>query len=391
MRTIAVITGTRAEYGQLYWILKAIHEDPELTLQLIITGMHLSPEFGKTADVIDNDGFPIAERVEMLLSSDTEEAIALSMGVGVMGFANAYRRLRPDLILVLGDRFEIFAAVAASVPFHIPVAHIHGGELTFGVMDESFRHAITKMSYYHFPATQAYADRIIQMGEAPERVFCCGAPGLDNLLRLDLLQKEQVLEALNLPASQSWGVMTYHPVAGDKQSVEAQINEVLSALQKVDDVFWIFTLPNADTGGRIIIRRLEEFVKAHPQKGTVFSSLGQLRYLSLLQYATVMVGNSSSGLTEAPSFRLPVINIGDRQQGRVRAKNVLDIPDCRKEGISTALRKALSPEFKTSLQGMTNPYGEGNASQQIVDILKRCSLGPEVRKKIFYNLPGKSE
>ena len=316
MRKIAIITGTRAEYGLLYWIIKGIHEDPELELQLIVTGMHLSPEFGYTVNVIEQDGFPIAERVPMLLSADSEEAIATSMGLGMIGFAKAYQRLLPDMVLVLGDRFEILSAVAAAVPFRISVAHIHGGESTEGVMDEQFRHAITKMSHLHFPATQRYADRIIQMGESPERVFCFGAPGLDNVYKLHLLKKIEVFQQLGLPTDRKLGVVTYHPVTLDTKSIESQITTVLQALQKVPEIFWVFTRPNADTGGRIIITSLEDFVRRYPKRGKIFTSLGQLRYLSLLKYADMMVGNSSSGLLEAPSFALPVVNIGERQKGR---------------------------------------------------------------------------
>ena len=386
MRKIAVVTGTRAEYGLLYWIIKGIHEDPELELQLIVTGMHLSPEFGLTVKEIEKDGFPIAERVEMLLSSDTETAIATSMGLGMIGFAKAYEHLRPDVLVVLGDRFEIHAAVSASIPFRLPVAHIHGGESTLGAMDEQFRHAITKMSHIHFAATDQYRKRIIQMGELPKNVFCFGAPGLDNIYRLKLLNIEKLSEELKIPRNVKIGIVTFHPVTLEKGSTRSQILELLEAIKEFEEIYWVFTLPNADTEGRSITEKINNFVSEFPEKGRVFISLGQLRYLSLLKNAVLMVGNSSSGLVEAPSVELPVVNIGDRQRGRVRGKNVIDVPECKKEPIINSIYKALSPDFRNSLKGMKNPYGEGNASEKIVKILKTISLGEGLTKKTFYEI-----
>ena len=386
MRKIAVVTGTRAEYGLLYWIIKGIHEDPELELQLIVTGMHLSPEFGLTVKEIEKDGFPIAERVEMLLSSDTETAIATSMGLGMIGFAKAYEHLRPDVLVVLGDRFEIHAAVSASIPFRIPVAHIHGGESTEGLIDEPIRHAITKMSHIHFAATDQYRKRIIQMGELPKNVFCFGAPGLDNIYRLKLLNIEKLSEELKIPRNVKIGIVTFHPVTLEKGSTRSQILELLEAIKEFEEIYWVFTLPNADTEGRSITEKINNFVSEFPEKGRVFISLGQLRYLSLLKNAVLMVGNSSSGLVEAPSVELPVVNIGDRQRGRVRGKNVIDVPECKKEPIINSIYKALSPDFRNSLKGMKNPYGEGNASEKIVKILKTISLGEGLIKKTFYEI-----
>ena len=382
-RKMCVVTGTRAEYGLLYWIIKGIHDDPDLELQLIVTGMHLSPEFGLTVQEIERDGFPIAERVEMLLSSDTEEGIAMSMGLGLIGFANAYQRLQPDIVLVLGDRYEILAAAAAAVPFRIPVAHIHGGESTEGAMDEQFRHAITKMSHLHFPATQEYANRIIQMGEAPERVFCYGAPGLDNIMKLSLLDKPDLVAELGLPADQPLGVVTYHPVTLEGTSAVAQVTELLQALKNLTEIYWVFTLPNSDTGGRGIITAIRNFVDEFPQRGKAFTSLGQVRYLSLLKHAAVMVGNSSSGIIEAPSFHLPVVNIGSRQQGRIRAANVIDVPECQQSAITQAIEKAFSAKFKAALQGMANPYGTGDASMNIFHTLKTLLESKIMTQKRF--------
>ena len=387
MRKIAVITGSRAEYGLLYWIIKGIHDDPQLKLQLIVTGMHLSPEFGLTIREIEKDGFPIAERVEMLLSSDTETAIATSMGLGMIGFAKAYECLKPNMIVVLGDRFEILSAVSAAVPFRIPVAHIHGGESTEGAMDETIRHAVTKMSHLHFTSTEEYRRRVVQMGENPERVFCFGAPGLDNVYKLDLMGSEDLFRGLGLPENKKIGIVTYHPVTLEGDTAESQISEILEAAKAFTNMYWVFTLPNADTGGRIIIKRLKDFVAEYPDKGKCFASLGQLRYLSLLKSASVMVGNSSSGLIEAPAFELPVINTGDRQKGRVRGQNVIDVPECKKDAIVSAINIAISPEFKASLRGIKNPYGEGHASGRILEKLKAVPLGENLIKKRFYDFP----
>jgi GDP/UDP-N,N'-diacetylbacillosamine 2-epimerase (hydrolysing) len=382
-RKICIVTGTRAEYGLLYWIIKGIHEDPDLNLQLVATGMHLSPEFGLTIKVIENDGFPIAEQVDMLLSSDTETSIALSMGIGMIGFAKTYERLNPDVLVVLGDRFEILSAVASAVPFRIPIAHIHGGESTEGSMDESFRHAITKMSHIHFPSTPTYRKRIIQMGESPARVFCFGAPGLDSIKNLQLLNKRELSNALHLPLDKEWGIVTYHPVTLEKESSELHIKEILHALRGFHTIHWIFTLPNADTESRIIIKNLKYYVQINPQSASLFSSLGQLKYLSLLKHSSVMVGNSSSGIIEAPSFKLPVVNIGARQKGRIRSKNIIDVPVCKKNPISTAIEKAVSGKFKDSIQRAKNPYGNGNASQKIIRVLKTIPLS-NILQKYFH-------
>lgn len=388
MRKITVITGSRAEYGLLYWIIKDIHEDPDLDLQLIVTGMHLSPEFGLTVKEIEKDGFPIAERVEMLLSSDTEAAIATSMGLGMIGFAKAYEHLRPDIVVALGDRFEILSAVSAAVPFRIPIAHIHGGESTEGAMDELFRHAITKMSHIHFTAAETYKKRIMQMGESPDSVFCFGAPGLDNIYKLPLMTKNELLKELGISTDKKIGVVTYHPVTLEESSSESQMNEILKAVSNFNDIYWVVTGTNADAGGRAIMKRIGDFVCSNTDKGKVFSSLGQLRYLSLLKHASVMVGNSSSGLLEAPSFELPVVNIGDRQKGRIKVMNVIDVAECRERTIREAIERALSPEFRQSLKGMKNPYGQGNASERIVEKLKTVNIKQGLIKKRFHNLNG---
>lgn len=383
-RKICVITGSRADYGHLYWIIKGIHDDPFLELQLIVACMHLSPEFGLTVREIEKDGFPIAERVEMLLSSDTETAIATSMGLGMIGFAKTYERLMPDIIVALGDRFEIHAAVSAALPFRIPVAHIHGGESTEGAIDELMRHAITKMSHVHYTATEDYRKRVIQMGELPENVLCFGAPGLDSIHKLKLMNEDELSGMFGIPHGRKIGIVTYHPVTLEKNTSEVHISELLKAVQKFPDVFWVFTMSNADTSGRIIGRKIEEFLTKNPQMGKLFGSLGQLRYLSLMKHASVMVGNSSSGIIETPSFNLPVVNIGERQLGRIRAINVIDVPECNEKYITEAIHKSLSVEFKNSLKDMCNPYGNGNASDRIVEKLKNLHLGEQLIKKKFY-------
>lgn len=381
MRKIAVITGTRAEYGLLYWIIKGIYKDAGLKLQLIVTGMHLSPEFGFTLKEIEKDGFPIAEKVEMLLSSDTESSIVISMGLGMIGFAKAYERLKPDIIVVLGDRFEIFSAVSSALPFKIPVAHIHGGEFTEGAIDEQFRHAITKMSQIHFPSAKAYADVIKQMGESPKNIFCFGSPGLDNINNYNLQNKKLTAEKLGLPLKKAWGLITYHPVTLEKNSAKIQVEEIIKALDNFKEIFWIFTMPNADAESRIIIKSIEEYLCENSTAGKLFSSVGQINYLSLMKHALVMVGNSSSGIIEAPSFKLPVVNIGNRQKGRIRSKNILDVPIGKKDKIEAAVKKAISKEFKGLLNGLRNPYSGGNTSRKIVKTLKTISLDGLIKKQ----------
>jgi UDP-hydrolysing UDP-N-acetyl-D-glucosamine 2-epimerase len=295
-----------------------------------------------------------------------------------------YDRLRPDILVVLGDRFEILSAVASALPFRIPVAHIHGGEATEGLIDEQIRHAVTKMSHLHFPATEPYRQRILQMGEPSSNVFCFGAPGLDNIRRLPLLTRDVLFKELGLPEeARDLGVVTYHPVTLEKDSAQDHISNLLDALQPFSEVFWVFTLPNPDTGSRSIAQRIEHFVATHPDMAKLFASLGSINYLSLLRCASLMVGNSSSGLIEAPSFALPVVNIGDRQRGRVRAQNIVDVESPKSQAIRQAINRVLSPAFRASLRGMENPYGDGSASDRIVAILKTVELNEGLIKKSF--------
>jgi UDP-hydrolysing UDP-N-acetyl-D-glucosamine 2-epimerase len=379
-RKIAVVTGTRAEYGLLYWVLQKIHGDPELILQLVVSGMHLSPEFGLTVKEIEADGFPISEKVEMLLSSDTEVAVSTSIGLGVMGFASAFSRLKPDILVLLGDRFEVLAAATAAMVARIPIAHIHGGESTEGLIDEPIRHAVTKMSHIHFPAVDLYAKRIRQMGEDPEKIFILGAPGLDHIYLTPLPERKDLQKELGIDLTPRVAVITYHPVTLEFSTARQHTANLFTAIQG-RDLTLVFTYANADTGGRVINQMIAEFVKNEPH-AYAFPNLGQRRYLGLLRMADVMVGNSSSGIIEAPSFKLPVVNIGDRQRGRVRAANVIDCGVEQPE-ISRALDQALSKEFRDSLKGLINPYGTGQVSSQIVSKLKQIPLGEELLKKRF--------
>jgi UDP-hydrolysing UDP-N-acetyl-D-glucosamine 2-epimerase len=372
----------RSDYGIYLPVLRKIQSDPELRLHLIVAGMHLSPEFGLTVNTIEADGFEIGERVEMLLSSDTPEGIAKSMGLGTIGFAQCYARLRPDILLVLGDRFEMHAAVVAALPFKIPVAHIHGGESTEGLMDEAIRHSITKMSHLHFVSAQFYARRVIQMGEEPWRVVVSGAPSLDNLHKFPLLSRGELGERYGFDLSGPTLVVTYHPVTLEYEHTKTHVQELLAALEGVD-LSVIFTYPNADTQGRLIIELVREFVAQH-ERSWVAVNLGTQAYFSLMTYVAAMVGNSSSGIVEAASFKLPVVNIGNRQRGRMRGKNVIDVGYSRVE-ILEAITKATSPDFRASLTNLSNPYWNGHAAEKIADKLKGVAIDERLLLKRFYD------
>ncbi len=382
-RKVCVITGTRAEYGLLLWVMQGIKEDTELTLQIIATGMHLSPEFGFTYREIEQDGFKIDRKIEMLTSSDTSVGITKSMGLGMIGFADALNELKPDLIVVLGDRFEIFAAVSAALVARIPVAHIHGGEATEGLIDEAIRHSITKMSHLHFVAAEEYRQRVIQLGENPERVFLVGGLGIDNIKHLKLLDRTELESAINFKLGQKNLLITFHPVTLDVGTAAEQMEELLVALDTLNETHLIFTLPNADTDGRILINMIEQYVK-NRSNACVFTSLGQKRYLSCVYYVDGVVGNSSSGLAEVPSFRKGTINIGDRQRGRIQTESVINCEPNRQD-IKAAMEKLYDQDFQTRLKDVKNPYGEGGASEKTVKVISSISLD-EILKKRFYNL-----
>lgn len=383
-RKICVITGTRAEYGLLRWVMQGIKDDTELTLQVIATGMHLSPEFGLTYREIEQDGFRIDRKVEMLASSDTSVGIAKSMGLGLIGFADALNELKPDLIVVLGDRFEIFSAAAAALVARIPVAHLHGGERTEGAIDEAFRHSITKMSHLHFVAAEEYRQRVIQLGEQPERVFLVGGLGIDNIKRLKLLDRAELEASLGFKLGQKNLLITFHPVTLETATSTDQMAELLSALAELQGTQLIFTLPNADTDGRELIRMVEQFV-AQYSNARAYTSLGQLRYLSCIAHVDGVVGNSSSGLAEVPSFKKGTINIGDRQRGRLQAASVINCEPTR-QSIAAAVERLYGADFQASLSQASNPYGEGGASEKVVNTIKHYAIDG-ISKKAFYDLP----
>ncbi len=383
-RKVCVVTGSRAEFGLLRWVMQGIKDDSELKLQTIATGMHLSPEFGLTYKVIEQEGFYIDRKVEMLTSSDSCVGVAKSIGLGVIGFADAFQELRPDLILVLGDRFEIFSAVAAALVARIPVAHLHGGEATEGAFDDAIRHSITKMSHIHFVASESYRKRDIQLGEQPERVFLVGGLGIDNIKRLKLLSRLELEQSLDFKLGKRNLLITFHPVTLDSISALDQCKELLSALANLRETHLIFTSPNADTDGRLMINMIKEFVGQRPH-ARFYESLGQLRYLSCVEQVDGVVGNSSSGLLEVPSFKKGTINIGSRQDGRLQANSVINC-EPNHESISDALDQLYSIQFQEKLTKVVNPYGDGGASQKILSYLKVFDL-QGVIKKSFYDLP----
>lgn len=386
-RRICVFTGSRAEYGLLGGILRAIHEDPALDLQLVVSGTHLAPEFGLTVGAIEADGFPIAARIALGAPGGSGADTATAMGQVMLGCAEAYQRLRPDLLVVLGDRFEVFAAAAAALPFRIPVAHLAGGEATEGAMDEALRHAVSKLSLLHFTNHERYAKRVVQLGEHPSRVFCFGHPGLDALRSLPLADEAALRREFEVPEERRLGVLTYHPVTLGGGDPAAEVREVLAAADGVPGLFWVITAPNADAGGRAILAEIHRHAAGAPGRAVVVASLGQARYLGLLRCAAVMLGNSSSGLLEAPSFGLPVVDVGDRQRGRIAAANVVHVARCRREDIAEGLARALAPAFRASLAGMVNPYGDGRSSARVVAVLKAFPLDAGVLAKAFHDLP----
>lgn len=383
-RRVCVITGTRAEYGLLRLLMRGIRDDDQLELQLVATGMHLSPEFGSTYQVIEADGFCIDRKVEILLSSDTGAGIGKSVGLGVIGFVDVFTELRPDLIVVLGDRFEILAAVTAALFIHVPVLHLHGGEVTEGVLDESMRHAITKMSHVHCVATEEYRHRVIQLGEQPSRVHCVGGLGVDAIHDIKLLTRVELEAALDFKFRDKNLLITFHPATLGGESIDNQMSALLAALNELSDTGLIFTLPNADAGGRELIAILQNFVKNKPN-ARAYASLGQILYLSCMAYCDGVVGNSSSGLLEAPTLKKGAINIGTRQRGRLRADNVIN---CRAEldEIRCALKRLYSPSFQSGLSEVHNPYGDGGASTRVLSIIKALDLN-NLMHKSFFDLP----
>jgi len=383
-RKICVITGTRAEYGLLYWLMKEIEDSNDLELQLVVTGMHLSPEFGLTYQQIEDDGFVVKHKVEMLLSSDTPVGISKSMGLAMIGFADVFADLLPDLLVVLGDRFEIFAAASAALVCKVPIAHIHGGEITEGAFDEAFRHSITKMAHLHFTATEEYRNRVIQLGEQPDNVFNVGAIGIDNIKRFKLLSREDFEESVDLKLAKRNLLITFHPVTLEEGTAAEQFANLLQVLDELEETHLFFTKANADTDGRIINEMIDNFVSRNADKAIAHTSLGQIRYLSALQYMDGVVGNSSSGIIEAPSFQIGTVNIGDRQKGRIQASTIISCSPSLK-----SLRKALlrldTTEFREHIRNVKNPYEFQGTLAKIINVIG-CNIGNIPTKKTFYDL-----
>ncbi|MBE9829528.1 UDP-N-acetylglucosamine 2-epimerase (hydrolyzing) [Campylobacter concisus] len=383
MRKICVVTSTRAEYGLLYWLLKEIEADSELELQLIVTGMHLSPEFGLTYKEIEKE-FKIDKKIEILGSSHSKLDICTEMAKVYEKFAPAFSELKPDILVLLGDRYEIFGVAGVAGIMQIPIAHIHGGETTQGAFDEAFRHSITKMSHIHFAATREYANRIIQLGEEPSRVFNVGGPGIENIKKLNLLNKDEFEKSINFKLAKKNILITFHPVTLENSSAKEQFSELLKAIDELKDTNFIFTKANSDTDSDVINNMIDEYVSKNSQKAVAFASLGQLRYLSAIKFVDIVLGNSSSGLSEVPSFKKATINIGDRQKGRAKASSVIDVRPVKEE-ILAAIKRVCSKEFEQVLKDTTNPYDGGNSSKKMVKILKEIELD-DILKKKFYDI-----
>jgi UDP-hydrolysing UDP-N-acetyl-D-glucosamine 2-epimerase len=380
-RKICIFTGTRAEYGLLKPLIHKIKLDSDLKLQIVASCMHLSPEFGLTYKEIENDGFTIDEKVEMLLSSDTTTGTLKSMGLGLISYSDSLNRLNPDITVILGDRFESLAFAIASFVNRIPIAHLYGGEITEGSMDECFRHSITKLSYLHFTSTEEYRKRVIQLGEDPKRVFNVGALGVYNIKKMKLLSKKEIENKLNIKFKSKNLLITYHPITLNKKQSEEEFTKLLNILDTLTNTLLIFTKPNADTESRELIKTLENFIYKNNEKAVLFISLGQINYLSVMQYVDAVVGNSSSGIIEAPSFNIPTINIGNRQKGRIKAESIIDCSN--EQEIKNALKLIYDKKFRKNLKNIKNPYENNNTVEKISEVLKYFNL--DIVKK-FYDL-----
>lgn len=385
MKKVCVVTGTRAEYGLLKPVIDKIHHSKDLELQLVATGMHLSPEFGLTYKEIEADGYPVTDKVEMLLSSDTSVGITKSMAVALMGFGECFERLKPDMVVILGDRYEMLMVASAAMVAKIPIAHIHGGEITEGAMDDAIRHSLTKMSHIHFATTQEYRHRIIQLGENPENVYHVGSLGVENIREEKLMDKVAFEESIGFSIDDNTIIVTYHPVTLENIPSKVQFEKLLTVIENNAKLRVIFTKANSDTDGRIINQMIDEFVRNHSDRCVAFTSLGRVRYLSALQFCTAVVGNSSSGIIEAPSFHIPTVNIGNRQQGRLCADTVISC-GYEVEDIENAMEKAFSKEFRDKLPSMKNPYEKENTSEQIVQKIREKLADGQGVKKHFYDV-----
>ena len=382
-RKVCFFTGTRAEYGIMSRLMRLVKDSETCDIQIIATNMHLSPEFGLTYKEIEADGFRIDKKVEMLLSSDTANGTVKSMGLATIGFADALEDLKPDLAVILGDRYEMLAAAQSCLIYKIPVAHLYGGEITLGAYDDAIRHAISKLSHLHFTSTEEYRRNIIQMGENPDRVFYVGSLGVDNIKNEPIMSRKQLSESLNFNLLDKFILVTFHPVTMENLTAENQIVDLLKAFENIiGDYKILFTLPNSDTGGRIIISKIEDFVNSHSDRAFAIDSLGKKRYYSALKYATVVVGNSSSGLVEAPSFKIPTLNIGSRQEGRARGASILDV-NANYNEISKGLTKVLSSEYQKIAKTSTNPYEKAGTLENIFDVIEKYPLDGLVKKEFY--------
>ena len=384
MRKICIYTSSRAEYGLLRRVLQAIEAEPTLQLQILASGMHLSPEFGMTIQEIRADGFEPDETIEILLSSDTPTAICKSMGLALLGYGEALQRLKPDMVVLLGDRFETFCMAAAAQVCLVPLAHIHGGETAEGAIDEAFRHSITKMSHLHFASCEAYRQRVIQLGEAPNRVFNVGSLGAENIRRMSLMERSELAAAIGFNLDKHYFLVTFHPVTLEKDTSGGQFQSLLDALDAFPEYNVVFTKANADTYGRVINRMIAEYAEKNAERCLAVTSLGVHRYLSAMKYATAVIGNSSSGIVEAPSFKIPTINIGDRQKGRVRAESVVDCEPSA-ASIEAAIHEGISQEFRQRLKGTKNPYEKSGTASEIVSVIAASDLTGLLKKR-FYNI-----
>ena len=387
MRKICVVTGTRAEYGLLCRLMRLIQESPDTQLQVVATNMHLSPKYGNTYLYIEHDGFKIDYKIPIIDENAKDDAVATvkSMAKALSGFADAYNELKPDLVVVLGDRYEILAAAEAAMIERIPIAHIHGGEVTEGAYDDAIRHSITKMSHLHFTSTEEYRKRVLQLGEQPDRVFYVGAPGVENIKKFPLMGKEEVEESVNFKLDENTILVTYHPVTLGEHTAEKDIKEFIAALEERKDLRVFFTMPNSDTGSQAIVDAINEFVANNPNRSIAYKSLGIKRYLSVMKYAGAVVGNSSSGLLEVPSFGIPTLNIGDRQKGRMAADSVYNC-ETDKNSILEGLDVLMSPAFKKKAYEIHNPYEKANTAEEIFKVISTYPL-KVLSQKHFYDLP----
>ena len=386
MKRIGIMTGTRAEYGLLKSLMQEINKDNDLELYLIVSGMHLSPEFGMTYKEIEEDGFQINAKVEMLLSSDSPVGISKSIGLGIIGFADEFQRADLDMLILLGDRYEALSAAICALVMRIPIAHLHGGELTEGAIDEGIRHSITKMSYLHFTSTEQYRNRVIQLGENPERVFYVGALGVENIKKINLMTKEELERSIHFEIDENTVIVTYHPVTLENNTVEEQFLNLLKVLDRNPKIRMIFTKANADTNGRIVNELIDKYAAQNSERACAFMSLGQKRYLSALKYCRIVIGNSSSGIIEAPSFGKPIINIGDRQKGRICADSVINCGYTQQE-IQQAMETALTKEFENKASNCRNPYEKENTAANIISVIKDYLLNDKIKlKKGFYDI-----